>query len=174
MPHIAARYTPDQRDAIRRLMDDEGRTAAEAVALAAEGVYGLEPFEMPASSAPQIARRERAKQERIELAELERGSPEERLLATRRWLFERHRAEVRRFCSERQAGDFTLSASAGSCACSARWSAPCEDPSSDQRKWISTNCPTEAARGGAERGSGIRTSLVVVQRLFIRAPARDA
>jgi hypothetical protein len=57
------RYTDDQREAIYRLIHEDGKSPAEAVALAAEGVYGLEPFAMPVNSARPIARRIKLRRE---------------------------------------------------------------------------------------------------------------
>jgi hypothetical protein len=57
------RYTEEQREAIYRLIHEDGKTPGEAVAVAAHGVYGLEPFSMPVSSARPIARRIKLKRE---------------------------------------------------------------------------------------------------------------
>jgi hypothetical protein len=57
------RYTDEQREAMYRLIHEDGHRPAEAVALAAEGVYGLEPFSMPVSSARPIARRIKLRRE---------------------------------------------------------------------------------------------------------------
>jgi hypothetical protein len=103
---VEAVYTEDQREAIRKLMHEEGKTAAEALALAAQGVYGLEPFEMPASSAPKIARRAWAKCERRRLARLSRGDSTQRLLAQRARLYALHRERVDEFSSAVERGEF--------------------------------------------------------------------
>ena len=98
-------YTQDQRDAIYRLIHEEGKPAPEAVALAAEGVYGLEPFHMPASSALVIANRVRASRHEQRLARLANGTDVEQLLAARIRLHEIHRDAVRRFCATADRGE---------------------------------------------------------------------
>ena len=69
MPAFAPKYTDEQREAVYRLIHEEGLTAAQAVRKTASGVYGLEPFEMPRSSAAVIARRIKRSRERKALAE---------------------------------------------------------------------------------------------------------
>src|SRR5581483_11077056 len=51
------RYTPAQREAVVAAILDDGLTAKDAVARAAspDGLYGLEPFTMPASTAANLA-----------------------------------------------------------------------------------------------------------------------
>ena len=65
---FAPKYTDEQREAIDRLIAQEGLTAAQAVRKAAEGVYGLEPFEMPRSTAAVISKRLKRSRERKALA----------------------------------------------------------------------------------------------------------
>ena len=98
-------YSPEQRNAIYRLIHEEGKSAPEAVALAAEGVHDLEPFHMPATSAREIARRVRAQREDSRIARLANGTDAERLLAARIRLHEIHRDAVRRFCATAGRGE---------------------------------------------------------------------
>jgi hypothetical protein len=100
MTRIPPRYSPEQREAIYRLIHEEGKTAVEAVALAAQGVYGLEPFDMPASSAPNIAGREQTRQWEERLARLDGGSMADQLLAARLRLIGIHRSSVRAFSTD--------------------------------------------------------------------------
>ena len=97
MSKIPSVYSLEQRVAICRLIYEDRRTAPEAVALAAEGVYGLEPFAMPATSAREIARRVKARAESQRLAKLTRGSEYERLVAAGHLLVAMHQEHVKRF-----------------------------------------------------------------------------
>ena len=134
-------------------------TALEAVAAAAQGVYGLEPFEMPANSASHIVRRLRRKRARIEVAELERGFPEELLLACRRWLSEHHRTEFRRFCGERPDGAFEAE--------HFRWLVRMQRDAASRAR-------TSAASGGRGRGGGVPASNPRDTATPLRAPGHTS
>ncbi len=57
------RYTDEEREAIYRLLYEDGKSASEAVALAAQGVYDLPPFDIPRNSVRSIAHRVKLKKE---------------------------------------------------------------------------------------------------------------
>lgn len=72
----ANKYTDEQRDAIVRLIVDDGKTAQAAVDLAAAGkLPDLDPFEMPEPTARHLAGRARRRAVSTELAELDAEHP---------------------------------------------------------------------------------------------------
>jgi len=75
MGRYANKYSDAQRQAIVRLIVDEGYQAREAVELAAEGIGGLEPFDMPPSTAGGLAANERHRRNRRAVIERERTEP---------------------------------------------------------------------------------------------------
>ena len=85
MAKFERKYTDAQRQAVYRLVYEDGLSAPDAVAQAGHGVYGLEPFEMPATTAREYARRIKRQREGLELTPLARKDPSEalKLLARR-------------------------------------------------------------------------------------------
>jgi hypothetical protein len=75
MGRYANKYSDAERQAIVRLIVDEGYQAKDAVGLAAEGIDGLEPFHMPPSTAGGLAARERHRRDRRALIQRERAEP---------------------------------------------------------------------------------------------------
>ena len=108
------RYTEEQREAIYRLIHEDGKSPAEAVALAARGVYDLEPFSMPVSSALPIARRIKLKREggRTKLADRPPGEVLDsfcrRSLALLEKEMPKHERDVRAGCLDTDGLRWTL------------------------------------------------------------------
>jgi hypothetical protein len=75
MGRFDPKYSHEQRRAIVRLIVDKGYEVREAVELAAEGIDGLEPFEMPRSTAGGLAAHERHRRTRRALVQRKRKEP---------------------------------------------------------------------------------------------------
>ncbi len=75
------RYTDEQRAAVSRAIVQGGMTAEQAVAAAAKGELGIDPFDMPASTARGIAGRARMEASAVG----EAASPEAAAIYERGW-----------------------------------------------------------------------------------------
>ena len=100
------KYTPEQREAVYRLLHEEHKTAPEAVALAADGVYGLEPFHIPAASVRTIARRVKLRRDRLSDAELVRMPPQQAIASLSQRLIVLFDGELRGLERDAQRGAF--------------------------------------------------------------------
>jgi hypothetical protein len=63
MGRFAPKFTQDQRQAVARLLLDDGITGVEIVAAAADGIDSLEPFEISRATVYDIATKERRRRE---------------------------------------------------------------------------------------------------------------
>jgi len=78
MGRFAVKYSREQKDALLRAILDERQTAREAIAKAAKGQLGdVEPFDMPLSTARDLAKHARHKRAGLKLSPLARLDPAE-------------------------------------------------------------------------------------------------